>query len=72
MFTAVLGEAAKRALSGTRFPDVRWVGETESTNADLLTLARDGAPEGITLVADHQTAGRGRAGRSWVAPAGAS
>ncbi|MEY2420449.1 MAG: BirA family transcriptional regulator [Acidimicrobiaceae bacterium] len=72
MFTAVSGEVAKRAMANTRFADVRWVDETGSTNADLLSLARDGAAEGIVLVADHQTAGRGRAGRSWVAPAGAS
>jgi BirA family biotin operon repressor/biotin-[acetyl-CoA-carboxylase] ligase len=37
-----------------------------------MALARDGEPEGIVLVADHQTAGRGRAGRSWSAPPGAS
>lgn len=72
MFTAVLGDAAKRAMAHTRFADIRSVEETGSTNADLLALARGGAPEGIVLVADHQTAGRGRAGRSWVAPAGAS
>ncbi|MEA3018492.1 MAG: BirA family transcriptional regulator, partial [Actinomycetota bacterium] len=72
MFTAVSGEAAKRAMAGSRFADLRWVDETGSTNADLLALARDGAPEGIVLVADHQTAGRGRAGRSWVAPPGSS
>ncbi|MEY2404152.1 MAG: BirA family transcriptional regulator [Acidimicrobiaceae bacterium] len=72
MFTAVPGDAAKRAMAHTRFADIRWVGETGSTNADLLALARDGAPEGIVLVADHQTAGRGRAGRTWTAPAGAS
>lgn len=72
MFTAVLGDAAKRALAGSGFADVRWVSETGSTNVDLLRLARDGAPAGIVLVADHQTAGRGRAGRSWVAPPGAS
>jgi BirA family transcriptional regulator, biotin operon repressor / biotin---[acetyl-CoA-carboxylase] ligase len=52
--------------------DVRYVGETGSTNADLLDLARQGAPEGVVLVADHQTAGRGRMGRVWEAPAGAS
>lgn len=46
--------------------------ETGSTNADALALARAGAPEGIVLVADHQTAGRGRLGRTWQAPAGAS
>jgi BirA family biotin operon repressor/biotin-[acetyl-CoA-carboxylase] ligase len=47
------------------------VDETGSTNADAMTLARDGEPEGIVLVADHQTAGRGRAGRTWTAPPGA-
>jgi len=72
MFTAVPGDAAKQQLAGTRFADVRWVTETGSTNADLLAMAREGAPEGIVLVADHQTAGRGRAGRSFVAPPGAS
>ncbi|MGZ4760250.1 MAG: biotin--[acetyl-CoA-carboxylase] ligase, partial [Acidimicrobiales bacterium] len=51
---------------------VRWVGETGSTNRDLLDLAADGAPEGVVLVADHQTAGRGRLDRSWVAPADSS
>jgi BirA family biotin operon repressor/biotin-[acetyl-CoA-carboxylase] ligase len=56
---------------GARFADVRWVDETGSTNADAMELARQGEPEGIVLVADHQTAGRGRAGRSWVAPPGA-
>jgi BirA family biotin operon repressor/biotin-[acetyl-CoA-carboxylase] ligase len=33
-------------------------------------LARDGAPDGTTLWAEEQTAGRGRRGRSWVAPHG--
>ena len=45
--------------------------ETGSTNADVMELARQGEPEGIVLVADHQTAGRGRAGRTWTAPPGA-
>ena len=72
MFTAVLGDAAKTALAATRFADVRWVRETGSTNADLLELARQGGPEGTVLVADHQSAGRGRAGRTWVAPSESS
>ncbi|WP_436792983.1 biotin--[acetyl-CoA-carboxylase] ligase [Actinospongicola halichondriae] len=46
--------------------------ETGSTNADVMTLAREGAPEGVVVVADHQTAGRGRAGRTWTAPPRAS
>jgi BirA family biotin operon repressor/biotin-[acetyl-CoA-carboxylase] ligase len=53
-----------------RFADVRWVAETGSTNADAMELGRQGEREGIVLVADHQTAGRGRAGRSWTAPPG--
>jgi BirA family biotin operon repressor/biotin-[acetyl-CoA-carboxylase] ligase len=72
MFIAVPGDAAKTKLSGSRFADIRWQDETGSTNADLLALARDRAPEGIVLVADHQTAGRGRAGRTWIAPPEAS
>jgi BirA family transcriptional regulator, biotin operon repressor / biotin---[acetyl-CoA-carboxylase] ligase len=35
-------------------------------------LAEQGAPEGATVLADHQTAGRGRLGRVWVAPPGTS
>ena len=72
MVTGVPGERARSALEGTRFADVRWVDETGSTNSDAIDLARDGAPEGIVLVADHQTAGRGRQGRTWEAPRGAS
>lgn len=62
----------RRALAGTRFADVRWVAETGSTNADVLALAREGAPEGTVVVADHQRAGRGRRARRWVAPPGGS
>ncbi|MGH9136805.1 MAG: biotin--[acetyl-CoA-carboxylase] ligase [Acidimicrobiales bacterium] len=64
------GDRARSRLAGTRFADIRWVSETGSTNADLMALAGDGAPEGIVVVADHQTAGRGRLGRQWVAPSG--
>jgi len=61
----------RAALAGTRFADVRYVAETGSTNDDATTLLGDPAAAGATLVAEHQTAGRGRkAGRSWVAPAG--
>lgn len=74
MVTGVPGGRARSVLAGGpggRFADVRWVAETGSTNADAMELARQGEPEGIVLVADHQTAGRGRAGRSWTAPPGA-
>lgn len=67
-----LHEAAlRRALvrDGGLWRDVRVVAETGSTNADLAALARDGAPEGTVLVTELQTAGRGRLGRPWTAPA---
>ena len=43
---------------------------TGSTNADLLALARDGAEEGEVVIAERQTAGRGRLGRTWESPPG--
>jgi len=55
---------------------VQWsvtrLSETDSTNRVVLDLARRGAPEGTVVVADHQTAGRGRMGRTWQAPPGSS
>jgi BirA family biotin operon repressor/biotin-[acetyl-CoA-carboxylase] ligase len=56
----------------TRFADIRRFDSIDSTNRYLLDEARAGAPEGVVAVADHQTAGRGRLGRSWEAPAGAN
>ena len=49
---------------------MRHVVETGSTNADLLAAARHGAPDRTVIVADHQTAGRGRLDRRWDAPPG--
>ena len=48
--------------------EVRVVEETGSTNADLLAKARSGADEGLVLVAEAQTSGRGRMGRRWISP----
>jgi BirA family transcriptional regulator, biotin operon repressor / biotin---[acetyl-CoA-carboxylase] ligase len=47
---------------------VEVVDESPSTNATLAARARTGAPEGLVLVAEHQTAGRGRLDRVWVTP----
>ena len=45
--------------SGTRFTEVRWFESLDSTNRYLLDEARHGASEGLVVVADSQTAGRG-------------
>ncbi|GAA1388887.1 biotin--[acetyl-CoA-carboxylase] ligase [Kitasatospora putterlickiae] len=45
------------------------VEETGSTNTDLAARAREGAPQGAVLVAEAQSAARGRLDRSWSAPA---
>jgi len=67
-------ERAKALLQGTRVADLRWVASTGSTNTDVRDLvALDaGRTEALVLVADHQTAGRGRRGRDWQAPPGTS
>jgi BirA family transcriptional regulator, biotin operon repressor / biotin---[acetyl-CoA-carboxylase] ligase len=46
------------------------VESTTSTNDDAKQAARDGAPSGAAFIADTQTSGRGRLGRSWHSPPG--
>ncbi len=56
----------------------RWLGQpaifsfdvVESTNTEANRLAQEGAPEGTLIVAEAQTKGRGRLGRTWVSPPG--
>ena len=47
-----------------------WFDSIDSTNTRARELARQGAPHGSVLIADHQTGGRGRRGRSFHSPAG--
>ena len=47
-----------------------WYETIDSTNTHARELAKQGAPHGTVLIADHQTGGRGRQGRSFHSPAG--
>lgn len=51
---------------GGLWRQIRVAEQTGSTNADLLAETADGSPEGTVLVAEGQSAGRGRMSRSWV------
>jgi BirA family biotin operon repressor/biotin-[acetyl-CoA-carboxylase] ligase len=51
---------------------VHRVGTTGSTSDDALARVRAGAPHGTVLLADAQTKGRGRGGRTWISPPGAN
>ena len=63
-----LADALTRGATVWR--DVRLHEAAPSTNALAAEAARDGAGEGLVVVADHQTAGRGRLDRVWTTPPG--
>lgn len=63
-------ERAVRA-AGIEVPPV-WFDEVGSTNDEAKRLAAGGAPEWTVVAAGHQTAGRGRLGRSWLDVSGRS
>lgn len=56
------------AAGPVRGMGVEVVDEVASTNATLTEMARAGARAGLVLVAEHQTAARGRLDRTWEAP----
>lgn len=68
----MLGQDSLRSLAQSLGIEAVWKDETRSTNADAIALAEGGAPDLTVVAAGHQTAGRGRLGRSWEAPPGSS
>jgi len=68
----LVDDAGVTSLATSRFSRLVQLGETTSTNAIALERARAGEPEGLVVVADHQTEGRGRFDRRWESPPGAS
>ena len=50
--------------------DIYYKEEIDSTNNQAKVLAREGAKEGHLIIAEHQSQGKGRLGRSWQSPSG--
>ncbi len=63
--------ARARAGLGPFGENLRFHSSVGSTNDVAASLARAGAPQGTTVTAEAQTAGRGRLGRTWFSPPGA-
>jgi BirA family biotin operon repressor/biotin-[acetyl-CoA-carboxylase] ligase len=63
--------ALARERLGIFAQQILWYPEIGSTNDIAGALADRNAPEGLVVLADRQTAGRGRLGRSWASPSGA-
>lgn len=64
-------KALQSRLTGRRIGGRLHCAETvDSTNRVAMELAQSGAPEGTVVIADRQTAGRGRLQRSWQSPPG--
>lgn len=66
---AAAATAAAARLSGVRL-ELRWYPSLPSTMDAADQAVQAGAPEGLVILADEQTEGRGRRGRSWSSPAG--
>ena len=61
----------RRDLQTTRLGHpIEYLARVTSTSDNVLDMARRGAPEGTLVVAEEQTAGRGRQGAVWYSPPG--
>jgi BirA family biotin operon repressor/biotin-[acetyl-CoA-carboxylase] ligase len=65
-------EKLTTALSGLALGPLRFFEQVDSTNSEAARWADSGAPDLALVVADEQTAGRGRQGRKWFTPAEAA
>ena len=68
----ILNEAEIRAVLTSQWlgQNVKFLEEIDSTNNEVRRVAEQGAPEGTLVVAENQTAGKGRRGRRWDSPKG--
>lgn len=61
----------RQAYHGGLFGDIQVFAQLDSTNNKAKELARQGAPEGTVVLAEEQSAGKGRMGRRFYSPGGA-
>jgi len=62
-------QEVQSALDTTRLGGkFHYFNELDSTNSHARRLAEEGAPEGVVVIAEQQSHGRGRLGRHWVSP----
>lgn len=66
------GRWRKASAAPSGFARLEYLDIVDSTNRVVVDRARDGEPEGLVVVADHQLAGRGRRGRDWIDEPGSS
>lgn len=66
--TVSVSELKSRMKTKWAGQNIVYLYETETTNNDAKRLAEEGAQEGTLVVADYQSGGKGRRGRSWVTP----
>lgn len=72
MPTLFTTESLRAALGERPFKFFERVGSTQDIARDWALDARDPAPQGAAVIAEEQTAGRGRQGRAWFSPPGSS
>ncbi|MCD4716456.1 MAG: hypothetical protein K8R45_06905, partial [Desulfobacterales bacterium] len=68
-FSSLQPNIIRNKLSRSIFaPNIVFHETVDSTNTLLKGLAARGAAEGTIVIAEEQTAGRGRMGRAWLSP----
>ncbi len=70
LYPAELAEWLQGETIGVPAEKIHYFPSLESTNETLKKIAEEGAPEGTIVLAEEQTRGKGRLGRSWSSPRG--
>ncbi len=63
-------EVGSRLTTQRMGKEIRYFSQIDSTNQYAKRIAEEGASDGMLIIADEQTAGKGRSGRHWVTPPG--